>query len=71
MLVMVSLMYMKQNRKLILCLFPLTYLLTLLLGPVVNFRYVYPIMVVAPVLVAWMFSNCDWKIKDGKKVAEK
>lgn len=70
-LVMVSLMYMKQNRKLILCLFPLTYLLTLLLGPVVNFRYVYPIMVVAPVLVAWMFSNCDWKIKDGKKVAEK
>lgn len=70
-LVMVSLLYMKQNRKLMLCLLPLMYLLTLLLGPVVNFRYVYPIMVVAPVLVAWMFSNCDWKIKDGKKVAEK
>ena len=69
--VIVSLCYIKQKRKLILCLFPLMYLLTLLLGPVVNFRYVYPIMVVIPVLVAWMFSNCEWKIKDDKKSAEK
>ena len=70
-LVMISLLYMNRKRKLILCLLPLAYLLTLLLGPVVNFRYIYPIMVVSPVLVAWMFSNCDWKIKDGKKVAKK
>lgn len=69
--VMVSLSYMKQKRKLVLCLFPLMYLCTLLLGPVVNFRYVYPIIAMIPVLVAWMFSNWDWKIKDDKKIAEK
>lgn len=70
-IVMISLCYMRQKGKLILCLFPLMYLFTLLLGPVVNFRYIYPIMVVIPVLVMWMFSNCDWKIKDDKKVNEK
>lgn len=70
-MVMATLAYKKQKRKWIMCLFPLFYLCTLLLGPVVNFRYVYPIIAVIPVLFAWLFSNCEWKIRNGKKVVEK
>ena len=70
-IVMVSLAYKKQKRKWILCMYPLLYLLTLLLGPVVLFRYVYPIAVVVPVLIAWLFSDCDWKIKNEKNDIEK
>lgn len=69
-IVMFLLAYKKQKSKWTLCLFPLFYLFTLLLGPVVNFRYVYPIVVVVPVLVAWLFSNCEWKVGNGKRFIE-
>lgn len=68
---MLVLIYMKQKRKLIVCMFPFFYLLTLLLGPVVNFRYVYPLVVMLPIFVAWIFSNCEWKVKGDKTIAEK
>ena len=66
--IMATLAYKKQKKKWILCLYPLFYLATLLLGPVVNFRYIYPIVAVVPVLFAWLFSNCEWKIKNDKKI---
>lgn len=69
-IVMFLLAYKKQKSKWTLCLFPLFYLFTLLLGPVVNFRYVYPIVVVVPVLIAWLFSNCEWKVGNGKRFIE-
>lgn len=51
-LVMVSWWYRKESQKQLLLLLPLLYLMTLVLGPVVNFRYIYPVMVVVPVLLA-------------------
>lgn len=54
-LVMISFLYRKQKSKLILCMLPFWYLMTLFLGPVVNIRYVYPIIVAMPLLLAWLF----------------
>lgn len=69
--VMYLLAYKKEKRKWIICLFPLIYLATLLLGPVVNFRYVYPIAVVVPILIGWLFSDCEWKMRKEKYIVEK
>lgn len=56
-LVMISLLHQKKAGKLVLCMLPFLYLLTLLLGPVVNMRYVYPIMVCVPFMLAWLFED--------------
>ena len=69
--VMYLLAYKKEKRKWIICLFPFIYLATLLLGPVVNFRYVYPIAVVVPILIGWLFSDCEWKMRKEKYIVEK
>lgn len=69
MLVLLSLMYLKKWRKTVLCLWPLTYLFTLYLGPVVNMRYVYPIIVSVPLLLAWLFSEAEWSC--GKESRDK
>lgn len=53
--IMISLLYRRQRSKLVLCMLPFWYLMTLLLGPVVNIRYVYPIIVAIPFLLAWLF----------------
>lgn len=77
-LCMVSLLYVKDRNKLVLCAFPFIYFLTLLLGPVVNFRYAYPIIVTIPLLISWLFTHKNWyniyhslpkqgKDKNGKK----
>lgn len=55
-LVMVSLAYMRRYRRMYLCMLPFWYLMTLFLGPVVNMRYVYPIIVAAPLLLAWLLA---------------
>lgn len=55
-LVMASLLYVRQRRKLYLCMLPFWYLMTLFLGPVVNMRYVYPIIAAVPLLLAWLFA---------------
>ncbi len=46
--------YTKQKEKLLLLCLPLCYLATLLLGPTVQARYVYPFMVLAPVLLSML-----------------
>lgn len=62
-LVMVSFLYLGEPKKLVLCMMPFWYLMTLLLGPVVNIRYAYPVMIAAPFLLAWLFGKVDWKAK--------
>lgn len=54
-LALASYWYLKAPKKAVWAMFPLLYLLTLLLGPVVNMRYVYPIMIVIPLLFASVF----------------
>ena len=56
-LVMISMLYRREIKKLVLCMLPFVYLLTLLLGPVVNMRYVYPVMVSVPFMLAGLFGN--------------
>lgn len=63
-LTMMGLIYVKKYRKLVLCMLPFWYLMTLLLGPTALVRYVYPIMVVTPVLLAWLFSGADWNVDE-------
>lgn len=53
-LVMISFVYRRQRGKLVLCMLPFWYLMTLLLGPVVNIRYAYPIIAAIPLLLAWL-----------------
>lgn len=65
-LVMISVIYLKQPKKMIMCMLPFWYLMTLLLGPVVNIRYAYPMMIAAPFLLAWLFSKTGW----GEETAE-
>lgn len=48
----VALLYRKQKKQAFICLFPLIYFGTMLLGPTVQFRYVVPIMITVPVLVS-------------------
>lgn len=48
----VALLYRKQRKQAFLCLFPLVYFGTMLLGPTVQFRYVLPIMITVPFLAA-------------------
>lgn len=51
-LTFVSSIYMRKKKSAILCLYPLMYMATLLLGPVVQIRYIFPIMLTLPVLAA-------------------
>ena len=48
-------LYKKQKTQLKLCLLPWLYFATMLLGPVVQLRYVFPIMVLIPLLGAMLF----------------
>ncbi len=50
-----SFCFLRSRRGLLIALCPLCYLGTLLLGPVVNVRYVFPVIVVVPVLGALLF----------------
>ena len=51
-LVVIALLYRKQRKQAFICLFPLCYFGTMLLGPGVQFRYVLPLMVTVPLLAA-------------------
>jgi len=59
-LCIMSACYLKEKNKIILYLFPFMYFMTLLLGPVVNFRYIYPVISTIPLYIAWIFSKKDW-----------
>ncbi len=59
-LVMVSYWYLKQKKQFIIGLFPTLYFATMLLGPVVQLRYLFPNMSVLPVMLALMYLPfCD------------
>ncbi len=47
----VGFLYQRRRKELLITVFPLMYLGTLLLGPVVTVRYIMPIMVFVPVLI--------------------
>lgn len=51
------LLYQRRRDELLTALFPLLYFCTLLPGPVAQIRYVFPLMVTLPVLVALLFSK--------------
>lgn len=54
------LIYTKQKQKCLITCYPLIYLATLFLGPVVQVRYILPIIVVLPVLLAlWCYPVKD------------
>lgn len=58
-LVMLAFWYGKQKKQALLCLFPLLYFGTVLMGPVVQLRYVFPIMIAVPVLMALILLPSD------------
>lgn len=45
-------LYCRRRKQILLCAFPLLYMGTLLLGPVVWIRYLFPVMLTLPVLAA-------------------
>ena len=69
-LIMLSFIYLKQYRKLVLCMFPFTYFLTLLLGPVVQVRYIYPVILAIPLLLGWLFAQMGWEKKGQGEVID-
>ncbi len=50
-LAFVAFLFLRQKKQAVLCLFPLMYTATMLLGPVVQIRYIFPIMLALPVLL--------------------
>ena len=56
-LVWLAFLYRRQRKQAVLCLFPLLYMGTLLLGPVVQMRYVFPFIQSLPVLAGLLLIN--------------
>jgi hypothetical protein len=56
-LLFLAFIYTRQRDKLFLLLLPLCYFATMLLGPVVQVRYVYPLMIVCPLFLGLFY----WK----------
>lgn len=56
-LVWLAFLYRRQRKQAVLCLFPLLYMGTLLLGPVVQMRYVFPFIQALPVLAGLLLIN--------------
>lgn len=54
-LLFLSYLYLGRKPQIRLCLFPLSYMATMLLGPVALIRYLFPVMVLAPLLTALLF----------------
>ena len=48
---LIFLIYTKQKKKILITLLPLTYMLTLFLGPIVQVRYILPVLITAPLLI--------------------
>ncbi len=56
-LLFIAFLFRQQKKQAILCLFPMLYLATMLLGPMVCMRYVFPIMLVLPVLAVLLWQR--------------
>jgi len=50
-------LYKKSRKSIPVLVYPLFYLMTMFLGPCVNFRYMYPFIVVLPVLASFVLSE--------------
>lgn len=59
---MLYMIYYKKYKQLVLIAFPLALWLTLLLGPVVLYRYIYPIVLTIPVMFAFVL-NLSLKVR--------
>lgn len=46
-------LYCKHKKQALLCLYPLMYFGTCLLGPIVQFRYIFPLVVLAPIFLVF------------------
>lgn len=55
----IAAVYIRERKKLLVMLLPLVYLATMFLGPVVQVRYVLPIMVILPMMFGVLVSNRD------------
>ncbi len=63
-LVMTAFLYLKQRKAFVLGLFPFLYFGTMVLGPVVQIRYLFPIMATLPMLAAllmWPYQKTNDK----------
>ncbi len=50
-------LYKKSRKGIVIFSYPFFYLMTMILGPCVNFRYIYPFIVALPILTAFVFSE--------------
>lgn len=55
----IAAIYMKKRKKILVILLPLVYLGTMFLGPVVQARYVLPIIVIIPMMLAVLMTHKD------------
>ena len=54
-LVLTAFLFLKKRKQALFTLFPVIYMATMLLGPVVQMRYIFPVMVTLPILVSLLF----------------
>lgn len=68
-LVIFTAFYKRSRKSVIVLTYPVMYFMTMLLGPCVNFRYMYPFIVVVPFLAAFVLSEKDSssEVTEGKK----
>ena len=67
-LTVIASFYMKHKKKILVTLLPLVYLMTMFLGPVVQVRYVLPIIVIIPLMLGVLACQND---ADDTKAEEK
>ncbi len=53
-LIFIGLLYIKEKKKCLMTILPLTYLLTMFLGPVVQVRYVFAIIILVPMFLVML-----------------
>ena len=61
-LLVISAVYLKERKKASIMMLPLIYLGTMFLGPVVNVRYILPIMVIIPMMFAMLLSHKEFEM---------
>lgn len=49
--------YKRNKKSIILLAYPVFYMLTMLLGPCVHFRYIYPFVLASPIFISFLFSD--------------
>ena len=59
----IAAIYNRQRKKIMVILLPLMYLATMFLGPVVQFRYVLPIIVILPLMLAVLMTDREESVE--------